>query len=118
MTEAGLGRIGAVYRRFADEEAWGRSPLYQVFARGVAEDTALLKFLARMPSPKRQPNLLFAAVRHVAGVHQDWPAFRHVIFTRWGEIQAVLLSHSTQTNEPGRCATLLPVSHACLNRSH
>jgi hypothetical protein len=109
MAEAELGRIGAVYRRFADEEARGRSPRYEVFARGVAEDAVLLKLLAGMPSDKRQPNLLFAAVRHVAGVQQDWPAFRRVMVTRWGEIQAVMLTRSTQTNEPGRCATLLPV---------
>jgi hypothetical protein len=107
--EAEPGGIATVYRRFADGEVLGRSPLYEVFARGVAEDAALLKLLAGMPWPKRQPNLLFAAVRHVAGVQQDWPAFRRVMITRWDEIQAVMLSHSTQTDELGRCATLLPV---------
>lgn len=109
MTEAELERVGAVYRRFADEEARGRSPLYEALARGVAENAQLLKLLAGMPPPKRQPNLLFAAVRHIAGVQEDWPSFHCVMLTRWGEIQAVMLSHSTQTNEPGRCATLLPV---------
>jgi hypothetical protein len=109
MTEAELSRIEAVYRRFADDEARGRSPLYEALARGVAEDAVLLKLLAGMPPPKRQPNLLFAAVRHVAGVPQDWPAFRRAMIARWSEIEAVMLSRSTQTNEPGRCAVLLPV---------
>lgn len=109
MTEAELERTGAVYRRFADEEAPGRSPLYEALARGVAEDAPLLKLIAGMPPLKRQPNLLFAAVRHITGVPQDWPSFRRVMLARWGEIQAVMLNHSTQTNEPGRCATLLPV---------
>jgi hypothetical protein len=65
--------------------------LFEALARGVAEDIPLLKFLAGMPPPKRQPNLLFAAVRHVAGVQQDWVAFRRAMFTRWSEIQAVML---------------------------
>jgi hypothetical protein len=109
MAEAEHDTIGAVYRRFAEEEARGRSPLYEALARGVAEDADLLKLLAGMPPPKRQPNLLLAAVRHVAGVPQDWTAFRYATLTHWSEIHAVMLSRSTQTNEPGRCATLLPV---------
>ncbi len=109
MTETELERIGAAYRRFADEEARGRSPLYEALARGVAENAQLLELLAAMPPPKRQPNLLFAAVRRIAGIAEDWPSFRRTMLTRWDEIQAVLRNHSTQTNEPGRCATLLPV---------
>jgi len=109
MAEAEHDTPGAVYHRFAEEEARGRSPLYESLARGVAEDADLLQLLAGMPSPKRQPNLLFAAVRHIAGVPRDWTAFRYAMLTHWSEIQAVMLSRSTQTNEPGRCATLLPV---------
>jgi len=63
--------------------------------------------------PKRQPNLLLAAARHVAGVARDWPTFRETVLARWTEIRAVMLNRSTQTNEPGRCAALLPV-FACL----
>jgi hypothetical protein len=109
MAEAEHDRIATAYRRFADEEARGRSPLYEAFAGGVAEDAVLLRLLADMPPPKRQPNLLLAAVRHIAGVPQDWLEFRRTMLTRWSEIQTVMLSRSTQTNEPGRCATLLPV---------
>jgi hypothetical protein len=109
MTDARLDRIATAYRRFADEEARGQSPLYEALARGVAESASLLQRLAGMPLTKRQPNLLLAAARHVAGVTQDWPSFCRVILARWDEIQAVMLTHSTQTNEPGRCATLLPV---------
>ena len=109
MAEAEHDTIEAAYHRFAAEEARGRSPLYEALARGVAEDADLLKLLAEMPPPKRQPNLLFAAVRHIAGVPQDWTAFRDAMLTQWSEIAAVMLCRSTQTNEPGRCATLLPV---------
>jgi hypothetical protein len=84
-----------------------------LLASHVADDHALLELLAALPRAKRQPNLLFAAVRHVAGVPRDWLAFRHAALENWNQVQAVMLSRSTQTNEPGRCATLLPVL-ACL----
>src|SRR3954451_19121895 len=109
MADADLPGIEAVYTRFAEEEARGKSPLYESFARGIAGDESLLRHLAGLPPAKRQPNLLLAAVRHIAGVLPDWPAFRTAALARWREIEAVMLSRSTQTNEPGRCATLLPV---------
>ena len=101
--------IAAAYRRFADEEVRGRSALYETISRAIADDADVLGLLGAMPSQKRQPNLLLAAVRHVAGVPQDWPAFHQVVRERWSEVRATMLTHSTQTNEPGRCATLLPV---------
>lgn len=109
MTRPGHDETAATYRRFADEEARGRSPLYEALARGVATDDELLGRLAALPRPKRQPNLLFAAVRHVAGLAPDWAAFRRAALGRWAEVRAVVLARSTQTNEPGRCAALLPV---------
>ena len=59
-------QLAARYRRFAEVEAHGRSPLYEAFALGVAADAFALEFLAALPDEKRQPNLLFAALRHVA----------------------------------------------------
>jgi hypothetical protein len=109
MAETAHDKLAAAYRRFANVEAHGRSPLYEAFALGVAEDPGLLTRLAELPPVKRQPNLLLAAVRHVAGVPPSWADFRAAMLTHWGEIQAVMLSRSTQTNEPGRCATLLPI---------
>ena len=34
---------------------------------------------------------------------------RETVLGRWSEVSATMRSRSTQTNEPGRCATLLPV---------
>lgn len=102
-------RLAARYRRFAGNEARGHSPLYEAFANGVAEDPAVLTFLAALPQDKQQPNLLLAAVRHVAGTPADWPACRAVVLDRMAEVRAVMLSHGTQTNEPARCAVLLPL---------
>jgi hypothetical protein len=97
------------YRRFADEEAQGRSPLYAALSRGVAGDAELLGFLLSLPEAKRQPNLLLAAVRAVAGTAQDYPDFRARFRAAAPAIRALILARSTQTNEPARCAVLLPV---------
>jgi hypothetical protein len=109
MSKPGIEAVGATYKRFADVEARGRSPIYEGFARGVAGDAELLERVAELPPDKRQPNLLLAAVRHVAGLAADPAAFRRTALARWSEVQAVILARSTQTNEPGRCASLLPL---------
>jgi hypothetical protein len=102
-------RIATRYRRFAEVEAQGRSPLYEAFALGVAGDPFALEFLATLPDEKRQPNLLFAALRHLCGNPPDWPAFRALLRDHADAVRAVMLTRSTQTNEPGRCAALLPL---------
>jgi hypothetical protein len=104
-----LQRIAARYRRFAEQEARGHSPLYEAVALGVAEDPVVLAFLAGLPADKQQPNLLFAALRHVCGTPDGWPAFRSGLERHAVAISAVMLARRTQTNEPARCAVLLPV---------
>jgi hypothetical protein len=101
--------IAEWYRWFATNEARGRSPLYEEFAGGVAGDREVLGVLVGLDPAKRQPNLLFAAVRHVCGVAGDWPEFRRWFLDRRDEVIAVMLARRTQTNEPARCATLLPL---------
>ena len=71
--------IAARYRRFAELEAHGRSPLYEAFALGVAAIRSRSGFLAALPEDQRQPNLLFAALRHMCGTPRDWPAFRALL---------------------------------------
>jgi hypothetical protein len=96
------------YRRFALHEASGRSPAYAALATAVADDPDVLSFLHRLPVQKRQPNLLFAAARHLAGEVPDADALRALATAPTGELATVMLARRTQTNEPGRCATLLP----------
>jgi hypothetical protein len=96
------------YRRFAEHEAAGRSPAYETLALAVASDPDVLGFLGTLPADKRQPNLLFAAARHMLRTAPDADALRELATTRAGELRAMMLSRRTQTNEPGRCATLLP----------
>ena len=102
-------RLAARYRRFAQAEAHGHSPLYESLALGVAEDADVQGFLAVLPPAKQQPNLLFAAVRLVSGTPVDWPAFRAALLSHSAEVRSVMLARGTQTNEPARCAVLLPV---------
>ena len=101
--------ISARYIRFAEEEARGRSPLYEAIARGVAADRDVIGFLSDLAHEKQQPNLLLAAVRHLFGTPTGWPGFRELLLSDRDAVRAVMQSRSTQTNEPARCATLLPV---------
>ena len=68
----------------------------------------MLELLQSLPSDKQQPNLVFAAVRRVCGLAQDGNQFCEFLQSEWETIKPVILQKSTQTNEPGRCAVLLP----------
>lgn len=105
----GLEALSRRYRRFAEEEARGRSPLYEALAREVSADEAVLGFLLTLPAARQQPNLLLAAMRHLFGVQGEWAGFRRLLLENTEPLRALMLSRTTQTNEPGRCATLLPV---------
>jgi hypothetical protein len=109
VTASRLDHLADVYARFAARDASGRSALYGELATGVAGDREILRVLADLPASKHQPNLLFAAVRYVCGMPEGWAEFRGWVFDRRDEILAVLLARRTQTNEPARCATLLPL---------
>ncbi len=100
--------VAARYTRFADLEARGRSPLYEEIARGVAADREILGFLLDLPTEKQQPNLLLAAVRHRFGTPAGWIDFRNLLLANRDAVRGVMESRSTQTNEPARCAALLP----------
>jgi hypothetical protein len=104
-----LTSISRRYQHFADKEARGRSPLYEQCARAIAADPTMLAFLATLPEPKRQPNLLFAAARRLAGVPDGYAALRAVVLAQGAALTELMLTRRTQTNEPARCATLLPV---------
>ena len=96
------------YRAFA-HEALGRSAAYAELASAVAGDSFVLAFLDNLPAAKRQPNLLFAAACYLLGEPADLPALRTLIGDQRDELTSTMLTRRTQTNEPARCATLLPV---------
>lgn len=101
--------IAERYRRFVDDQVRGRSPIYVALGHAVADSPEILAFLAQLPTPKQQPNLLLAAVRQVCGVPADGAALAAAIREHGDAIRAMMLARSTQTNEPGRCALMLPI---------
>jgi Uncharacterized protein conserved in bacteria (DUF2332) len=101
------------YRSMAERQLRGISPSYERLCLGVADDPAVLERLDSLPPPKRQPNLLLGAVRFLGGPVDSYAAFRAFLLDRWDDLSATMLARRTQTNEPRRCATLLPVLAMC-----
>jgi hypothetical protein len=101
--------IAATYAEFGAREARGESPAYERLSRAVAGDDELLALLTRLPPAKRQPNLLYAVVRLLGGPVADVTAFHDFAVANWSRIEEQMRVRATQTNEPGRCAVLLPV---------
>ena len=99
------------YRDFARREARGRSAAYEALAESVADDRALVGFIASLPPAKRQPQLVFAAARFLLD-GLDGPlgigALRDLAAGSPAELTRVILARGTQTNEAARCAVLLP----------
>jgi hypothetical protein len=134
----GDGWIGAAddpatcARMFADfaRTTASRAPLYARMATGIADDEALAGLLLRAPAAQRQPVLLFACIHDLllSGVDGDredlarhypnltespdggdpLPALRRFCARHESELTQLLASRSTQTNEIGRSALLLP----------
>jgi hypothetical protein len=125
------------FRNFGSYAGSDGAPLYRRLCEGVAGDEALLGLMAEAPPTQRRPNLLLAAVHYLllAGVDDpladhyptvaQWRAPHRVgNIRRGGEdpfgdfaafcrtyrdpLVALLATHSTQTNEVGRCTVLLP----------
>jgi hypothetical protein len=109
MKQAELKGISDQYAEFAASEARGSSETYERLALAVSQSDDLLEFIATLPVERRQPNLFFAAVRHVCGIARNVDDLRQFVRTRQREIREVILSRTTQTNESARCAVLLPL---------
>lgn len=101
--------VKARYRRFADSECKGYSDHYFELAHAVADDDWLVHFIAQMPVI--QPNLFLASLQFLTGPH-DMPRSgdeaRRFVQARREDVEHLMHTRRTQTNEPGRCATLLP----------
>lgn len=109
MEQHDAGRVAEAYLRFAEDEVRDKSPLYGELSRGVASDPEVIGFLLTLPRHKRQPNLFLAAARYLFGTPAGRAQFRRSVLEDSEILRATMLARSTQTNEPGRCAALLPV---------
>jgi len=108
VTDEELNRIARGYRTFVAEAA-DSSPLYSRLAADVADDPDVLRFLAGLPVGKRQPNLLLAALQYLDGAPEDGSELRRRVVDDGERLRATIIARATQTNEPARCAALLPV---------
>ncbi len=96
------------YLRFA-EAAGEESPCFVEWGDGVAGDPEVLAWVDELPGLKKQPNLVFAAARwHGVPAPGPYAGLRSALLGDDGTIRATILERSTQTNEVGRLATLLP----------
>jgi hypothetical protein len=100
--------VAAQYEEFAGHCA-GESPCFEEWARGVAQDPDVLAWVDSLPGLKKQPNIVFAAARwHGVPAPGPYAALREALLEDDGTIRATVMARSTQTNEVGRLATLLP----------
>ncbi|MET0735655.1 MAG: DUF2332 family protein, partial [Microbacterium sp.] len=96
------------YGRFARVEAPGRSALYADWAAGVARDAGTARILARIPATRRQPPLVFAVTRLLGAPEAPFAVWAEWLAAHADAVVAEASRRSLQTNEPQRCAALLP----------
>ncbi|MEG9861363.1 MAG: DUF2332 domain-containing protein [Parvularculales bacterium] len=104
--EDDIEKLKKRYLNFAKYEAKGRCQAYFDLARWVTESDILLQFISNFHDNKRQPNLIFAAVRKVYGVPNSLHEFERIIHENREAITQVVNTKITQTNEPARCGAL------------
>ncbi|OLD12085.1 MAG: hypothetical protein AUI93_03360 [Crenarchaeota archaeon 13_1_40CM_3_52_10] len=123
-----LDKTAERFRYFAGKIYADRSPLYTNLALRVAEDPELVSLAASAQEKAALPNLFFAAVHLLllkgehhqlaafypslnnSSRHYDYvyPYFRSFVLEHREEIRQIMMTHSVQTNEVGRCAVLVP----------
>lgn len=109
--DAAPAEIAAVqerYARFARDEAPARSELYAAWASGVAEDPGIAGILARIPAVRRQPPLVFAVSRLLGAPLDGFAEWAGWVRAHAEALVEEVGRRSLQTNEPLRCAALLP----------
>jgi hypothetical protein len=96
------------YRHFGTVDAPGNSACYAGWSVAIAEDAELIGRIEEWPYNKRQPLLMLAAARYLGAQISPYADFRNFLDAHWADISGIVLSRATQTNEAGRCASLLP----------
>ena len=123
-----LDKTAERFRYFAAKIYADKSPLYTNLALRVAEDPEILRLASGAQDKAALPNLFFAAVHLLllngehhqlaafypslnnSSQHYDfvYPYFRSFVLEHPEEIRQIMMTHSVQTNEVGRCAVLVP----------
>jgi uncharacterized protein DUF2332 len=118
MTSAEIKTVGEVFQLLVEIDYKGSSPLYERLGGQAVEDPELLSLMLPAAPNDRIPHLLFAAVQYLLlGEGSDplaafgdapYGTFRSWCLDHRAEIEAIVATRYTQTNEVGRCAALLP----------
>jgi hypothetical protein len=124
-----LEALARRFIRFADQECGDYAPFYARLAHGIARDPALLTIASCARTGQQSPNLMLAAVHylllrganHVLSAFypsltslaavpsgDPMPAFRAFCREHRTALIELISTRLVQTNEPGRCAILLP----------
>ena len=121
--------LAAHFRRFAERECAGTSPLYQALAQAIAADPELLELACQARPGQPAPNMLLATVHAlllgdrggdplaafypdltlpVGAPERAFPAFRDFCLRERAAIGEILRARVVSTNEVARSACLLP----------
>jgi hypothetical protein len=124
-----LEALARRFIRFADQECGDYAPFYARLAHGIARDPALLTIASCARTGQQVPNLMLAAVHYLLLRGADhvlsafypsltslaavpsgdpMPAFRAFCREHRTALIELISTRLVQTNEPGRCAILLP----------
>ncbi|MFJ7586937.1 DUF2332 domain-containing protein [Streptomyces sp. NPDC097617] len=119
-------QLAETFRRFADQQCAGLSPLYATLSHAVARSADLLDLAAGTRPGQPAPNMLLGAIHHILrrGVqhplanyftgHEDLAAddadalLADFCRRHRAQIERIISTRSVQTNEVGRCSVLLP----------
>ncbi|MGW1616819.1 DUF2332 family protein, partial [Streptomyces sp. NPDC002285] len=81
-------QLAETFRRFADQQAMGLSPLYATLSRAVARTPELLDLAARTQPGQPAPNMLLAAVHHILRRGVKHPLAPYFTGSPWGSSPA------------------------------
>ncbi|MCZ1009085.1 DUF2332 domain-containing protein [Streptomyces lydicus] len=115
----GAWEVAERYREFSWCQARGRSAAHAELSARISQDPELCDLLSgSLPADgAQQPELLLAAVRYLDGPHAElgprnetaYGRWREWTVRHWDEVRAVIMQRSPRADEPGHCATLLPL---------
>src|SRR3954454_14016088 len=102
---------GEVAEQYAESAGHceGSSPCFVEWGHGVAADPEVLAWIDELPGLKKQPNLVFAAARwHGVPAPGPYAGLRASLLGDEVTIRDTIMARSTQPNEVGQLAALLP----------
>lgn len=100
--------ITELYEWFA-LEVEPSSPAWARVCRQVAATPSLAAALDALPGAARQPNLFLGAMKYLGGPLDAGPGLPGWAASHWPQIERLVTTRFTQTNEVGRCAVIAPV---------